>query len=232
MGQPQKNLFSRLRPDNLDHNNNNNNNNNNDDDNNRGPLNNTSVNRFGDKFAWKCVIPSDLDATKEHQSRTLKFWNLCVCKFTNKKGFYNLSHSTSFHRIQLDESTRDGLGGEVNLSSTTISSSSLTSNSQVNFASNPYSTFMSSKLTNNTSPPIVNDNDGDALECEGVWIASVEEDSNETDSNLSISFIPFRSFLPSSTFLQLVSYSTVHCKILQTGGGYVINTYICTTLLY
>ena len=36
MGQPQKNLFSRLRLDNLDHNNNNNNNN--DDDNNKLPI--------------------------------------------------------------------------------------------------------------------------------------------------------------------------------------------------
>ena len=32
MGQPQKNLFSRLRPDNLDHNNNNNNDDDDDDD--------------------------------------------------------------------------------------------------------------------------------------------------------------------------------------------------------
>ena len=38
MGQPQKNLFSRLRPDNLDHNNNNYNNDDDDEDDNKLPI--------------------------------------------------------------------------------------------------------------------------------------------------------------------------------------------------
>ena len=115
---------------NNDNNNNDNNINNNNNVNPRGQ-NNNNVNRFGDTFAWKYVVSSDLDTTKEHQGQTWKFYNVCVCKFTNKKGFYNLSHSTSQHRTGAGNTDVAGVAEEGNLASTTTSSSSLTSESKV-----------------------------------------------------------------------------------------------------
>ena len=141
-------------------NNSNNDNNTNNNVNNRGQ-NNNNVNCFEDTFAWKYVVPSYLDATKEHQGRTWKFCKLCVCKFTNKKGFYNLSHSTSRHRSILGNTDVAAVAGEVNLASTTTSSSSLTSESKVLFTSR-------GQEQPNSSPEHDDTNEDDALEFEGV----------------------------------------------------------------
>ena len=49
-------------------------------------------------------------------------------------------------------------------------------------------------------------------------MASVDDITNdEEDNDLSLSVIHFRSFLPSSTPLPLISHSNSSCKMLQTG---------------
>ena len=62
------------------------------------------------------------------------------------------------------------VAGEVNLASTTTSSSSLTSDSKVLFASGSQE-----QITTPSEPDATNEDD--ALEFEGVWMTSVTDDT-------------------------------------------------------
>jgi hypothetical protein len=51
----------------------------------------------GPEAAWKYLHPQDENQTIDIEGELWKFCQECFCSATQKKGFYNLSHSTSGH---------------------------------------------------------------------------------------------------------------------------------------
>ena len=88
------------------------------------PTNSLSSEDPSVKYPWKYIHPTDENQTMVMDNKTWKFCKHCVCRHTKKKGFYNLSHTSSEHIDDYRKKNNNSTSTtpSINLSASVLSS--------------------------------------------------------------------------------------------------------------
>ena len=147
------------------------------------------------KYPWKYIHLTDENQTMTMDDKIWKFCKHCVCRQTKKKGFYNLSHTSSEHidnfrstqtlsntNSSSSNSTSIDTTPSVNLSSTsnfiTVPTSNITNNDEFFDAHEDAPIFNKPSFSSSAVPEVsLTSDESDELFFTGIWMSAIDNQS-------------------------------------------------------
>ena len=131
-----------------------------------------------ERHPWKYVHPANKNQIMDIDGKTWKFCKHCVCRHTKKKGFYNLSHTTSEH-IDNYRNVKNSSGPSINMLSSsdapTVHTPNTTSIEEFHDTVDSIDSIPPSptrQSTNHSSVTLTSD-PSDELIFSGVWLSPI-----------------------------------------------------------
>ena len=132
-----------------------------------------------ERHPWKYVHPANENQIMDIDGKTWKFCKHCVCRHTKKKGFYNLSHTTSQHIDNYKNVKVNSSGPSINMLSSldapTVRTSNTTSIDEFHDTVDSIDSIPPSptrQSTNHSSVTLTSD-PSDELIFSGVWLSPI-----------------------------------------------------------